>query len=66
MASAMATSVPGRAARWMSARLASGVRRGSMTTTVAPSRAACRTWGTRWNPEVEGLAPQMTMSRAWR
>ena len=47
----------------MSACLASGVVRGSITTSVAPRRWASRMCETRWMPDVEGFAPHRMMSR---
>src|SRR5678815_3224686 len=47
----------------MSACLASGVVRGSMTIRIAPRRCAARQCETRWMPEVEGFAPHRMIRR---
>ena len=55
---------PGRTARCRSACRASGVRRGSTTTSLAPCFCARLMCGTRWMPDADGLQPQTTISRA--
>ena len=57
--------MPGRIARWRSARLAIAVRRGSITTTFAPRATACCTSGGKCVFDTVGLAPQMTTSCAF-
>ncbi len=55
-ASATTTSVPGRTARCRSAWRASGVRRGSITTSFAPSFCARLMCDTRWMPGRRRIA----------
>ena len=61
--STSATSVPGRSARCRSARRAIAVRRGSTTTSRAPSARARCTSGGKWMFEIAGFAPQTMTSR---
>jgi hypothetical protein len=49
----------------MSARRASGVRRGSITTSLAPASRARSITGTRWMPVADGFTPHSTISLAW-
>jgi hypothetical protein len=55
-------SVPARSGRWMSAWRASGMFRGSMTTSLAPRARASLMIGTMWIEVADGLQPQMTIS----
>ena len=57
IASATGRSVPGRTGRWRSARRASGVARGSTTTSFAPASRARSITGTRWMPVACGFVP---------
>ncbi len=57
--------MPGRTGRKRVARSAAGVRRGSMTTTLAPARTRSSMRGARCELETVGLAPHRTMRSLW-